>query len=65
MEIAAISPPFGFGLFVMKAVAPSGTSMMDVYKASVPIMALNTAVMFIMIFFPGVVLFLPSLAAVR
>jgi TRAP-type mannitol/chloroaromatic compound transport system permease large subunit len=39
--------------------------MMDVYKASVPIMALNTAVMFIMIFFPGVVLFLPSLAAVR
>ena len=65
MEIAAISPPFGFGLFVMKAVAPSGTSMMDVYKASVPIMGLNTIVMFIMIFFPPVVLFLPSLAAVR
>src|SRR5262249_25324192 len=38
MEIAAVSPPFGFGLFVMKAVAPEGTSMMDVYKASVPIM---------------------------
>ena len=36
-----------------------------VATASVPIMALNTAVMFIMIFFPGVVLFLPSLAAVR
>jgi tripartite ATP-independent transporter DctM subunit len=65
MEIAAISPPFGFGLFVMKAVAPEGTSMMDVYRASVPIMALNTIVMFIMIFFPSVVLFLPSLAAVK
>jgi tripartite ATP-independent transporter DctM subunit len=65
MEIAAISPPFGFGLFVMKAVAPAGTTMLDVYKATVPIMILNTIVMIIMIFFPSVVLFLPSLAAVK
>jgi tripartite ATP-independent transporter DctM subunit len=65
MEIAAISPPFGFGLFVMKAVAPPGTTMMDVYKATVPIMLLNTIVMIIMIFFPATALLLPSLAAVR
>jgi len=65
MEIAAISPPFGFGLFVMKAVAPEGTTMMDVYRASIPIMLLNTLVMAIMIFFPSVVLYLPSLAVVK
>jgi len=63
MEMAAISPPFGFGLFVMKAVAPEGTTMMDVYKASVPFLILNSIVMLIMIFFPSVVLWLPSLAA--
>jgi tripartite ATP-independent transporter DctM subunit len=63
MEMAAISPPFGFGLFVMKAVAPQGTSMMDVYKASVPFLLLNSIVMLIMIFFPSTVLWLPSLAA--
>jgi tripartite ATP-independent transporter DctM subunit len=63
MEMAAISPPFGFGLFVMKAVAPQGTTMMDVYKASVPFLLLNSIVMLIMIFFPSVVLWLPSLAA--
>lgn len=63
MEMAAISPPFGFGLFVMKAVAPPGTTMMDVYNASVPFLILNTFVMLIMIFFPSVVLWLPSLAA--
>jgi len=63
MEMAAISPPFGFGLFVMKAVAPPGTTMMDVYKASVPFLILNSIVMLIMIFFPSVVLWLPSLAA--
>jgi tripartite ATP-independent transporter DctM subunit len=62
MEMAAISPPFGFGLFVMKAVAPKGTTMMDVYKASVPFLLLNSIVMLIMIFFPSVVLWLPSLA---
>jgi tripartite ATP-independent transporter DctM subunit len=65
MEMAAISPPFGFGLFVMKAVAPQGTTMMDVYKASVPFLLLNSIVMLIMIFFPSVVLWLPSLAAAK
>jgi tripartite ATP-independent transporter DctM subunit len=65
MEMAAISPPFGFGLFVMKAVAPQGTTMMDVYKASVPFLILNAIVMLIMIFFPSVVLWLPSLAAAK
>jgi tripartite ATP-independent transporter DctM subunit len=65
MEMAAISPPFGFGLFVMKAVAPEGTTMMDVYKASVPFLLLNSIVMLIMIFFPPVVLWLPSLAAAK
>lgn len=62
METAAISPPFGFGLFVMKAVAPPGTSMMDVYRATIPIMVMNTVIMLIMIFFPQTVLWLPSLA---
>jgi tripartite ATP-independent transporter DctM subunit len=63
MEMAAISPPFGFGLFVMKAVAPPGTTMMDVFKASIPFLLLNSVVMLIMIFFPSTVLWLPSIAA--
>ena len=62
MEMAAISPPFGLGLFVMKAVAPPGTSMMDVYRATIPFLLLNSVVMLIMIFFPQTVLWLPSLA---
>jgi TRAP-type mannitol/chloroaromatic compound transport system permease large subunit len=37
--------------------------MMDVYKASVPFLLLNSIVMLVMIFFPSVVLWLPSLAA--
>jgi TRAP-type mannitol/chloroaromatic compound transport system permease large subunit len=62
MEMAAISPPFGFGLFVMKAVAPAGTTMIDVYRATIPFLLLNSVVMLIMIFFPATVLWLPSIA---
>jgi tripartite ATP-independent transporter DctM subunit len=62
MEMAAISPPFGFGLFVMKAVAPPGTTMMDVYRATIPFLLLNAVVMLIMIFWPATALWLPSLA---
>jgi len=62
MEMAAISPPFGFGLFVMKAVAPPGTTMMDVYRATIPFLLLNSVVMLVMIFWPATALWLPSLA---
>ena len=61
MEMASLSPPFGFSLFVAKAVAPEGTTMMDIYKASVPFLLLNTAVMLLMIFYPPLVMTLPGL----
>ena len=60
--VTAISPPFGFGLFVMKAVAPPGTTMMDVYRATIPFLLLNAVVMLIMILVPSTVLWLPSIA---
>ena len=61
MEMASLSPPFGFSLFVAKAVAPDGTTMMDIYKASIPFLLLNTVVMLMMIFYPPMVLTLPGL----
>jgi tripartite ATP-independent transporter DctM subunit len=61
MEIASLSPPFGFILFVSKAVSPKGTTMMDIYKASVPFLLINSAIMLLMIMFPQTVLWLPSL----
>ena len=35
-ETGATSPPFGAALFVMKCVAPKGTTMGDIYGAAVP-----------------------------
>jgi len=61
-EVALISPPFGISLFVMKAVAPAGTSMRDVYFASIPFVGLIIFVMALIMIFPDTALWLPRVA---
>lgn len=61
MQMASTSPPFGLGLFVMKGVAPKGTTMMDIYKSALPFLGCDSIVMMLMIFFPPIVLWLPGL----
>ena len=56
-----ISPPFGLNLFVMRGVAPRGVTMGDVYAASVPFLLLDLLVMGLLLAFPSLVLWLPSL----
>jgi len=61
LEMATITPPFGLSLFVMKGIAPSGTTMGEVYRAALPFIGLNIVVMALMILFPDIVLWLPAL----
>jgi tripartite ATP-independent transporter DctM subunit len=61
LELATISPPFGLSLFVMKGIASPDTTMGDIYRSALPFVGLNLVVMAIMILFPIVVLWLPSL----
>jgi len=61
MQMANISPPFGLILFVMKAVAPPHIKMDAIYRAAFPFFGLDVIAMAIMIAFPPVVLWLPSL----
>lgn len=61
LELATLSPPFGLSLFVMKGIALPGTRMTDIYLAALPFVAINVAIMAIMIAFPSIVLWLPSL----
>jgi tripartite ATP-independent transporter DctM subunit len=60
LEMATITPPFGLSLFVMKGIAPEGTTMGDVYRAALPFIALNILVMALMIVFPEISLWLPE-----
>jgi TRAP-type mannitol/chloroaromatic compound transport system permease large subunit len=61
MEIATISPPEGLVLYTMKAVAPHH-SMGEIYKASIPFVIIDVIAMAIIMIFPDIALFLPSVA---
>jgi tripartite ATP-independent transporter DctM subunit len=61
MEMATISPPDGLVLYTMKAVAPHH-SMTEIYKASIPFNIIDIVAMAIIMIFPQIALFLPSIA---
>jgi len=56
LEVGQETPPFGFLLFVMKGVAPPGTTMKEVYTAAIPFVIIDMAVIGLIFAFPGLVL---------
>ncbi len=59
IEMATTSPPYGLNLFVMKGVAPSGTTIGDIYRAALPFLGCDLIVMALILAFPALVLWLP------
>jgi tripartite ATP-independent transporter DctM subunit len=61
LEIALTTPPFGVLLFIMKGVAPKGTTMTDIYGAVLPFVLCDTFSVILVMVFPPLALWLPSL----
>jgi len=61
LEMAQTTPPFGTLLFVMKGVAPPGTTMGDIYKAGIPFLLCDLTAMALVIAFPILALWLPGM----
>ena len=61
LEIGQTTPPFGVLLFVMKAVAPRGTTMKMVYASVLPFIALEALLLLALAAFPEIVSWLPEL----
>jgi tripartite ATP-independent transporter DctM subunit len=61
MEIGYLTPPFGFNLFYMKAVAPPEVNMMDIYKSAMPFVGLMVLGLVICMIFPSIITWLPSM----
>ena len=61
IEMGGTSPPFGMSLFVMKGVAPKGTTMSDIYLAALPFLGCDLIVMVLLFIFPSLTLWLPML----
>src|SRR5216684_3409825 len=60
LEIGYTTPPFGLLLFVMKGVAPPGTTMKDIYLAGMPFIACVLLLIGIIIVFPPIATWLPK-----
>ena len=62
LEIGYTTPPFGLLLFVMKGVAPPGTTMLDVYKAAAPFIACSLLLIVMILVFPPLATWLPQVS---
>lgn len=61
MQVSYLSPPFGPAAFYLKGVAPPEISLNDIFAALWPFILLQLAVLALIVFFPGIALWLPSL----
>jgi tripartite ATP-independent transporter DctM subunit len=59
MQMAFLSPPFGYSLFYLKSVAPPQISMGMIFRAAVPVISLQALGLFLCITFPEIILWLP------
>ncbi len=61
LEISFTTPPFGLLLFVMKGVAPSDTTMREIYLSAIPFILCSLAVVGLLILYPPLATWLPGL----
>ena len=61
LQTSFLTPPFGFSLFYLKAVAPAGVRIQDIYAGIIPFVILQILTMAALIAAPGLVTWLPDL----
>ncbi len=59
-QIAYMTPPFGYNLFLMRAMAPDEISLMDIYKSIIPFVLIMTFALVLVMIFPQIALWLPE-----
>ncbi|MCA0997726.1 TRAP transporter large permease [Alloyangia pacifica] len=60
-QIAYMTPPFGYNLFLMRAMAPPEIGLRDIYTSIIPFVGVMTVVLAIIMIFPELALWLPDL----
>ena len=59
-QIAYVTPPFGYNLFLMRAMAPKEISLADIYRSIIPFVLVMILGMAIIMVFPQIALWLPQ-----
>ena len=59
-QIAYMTPPFGYNLFLMRAMAPPEISLTDIYRSIIPFVFVMTIALALVMIFPQIALWLPT-----
>ncbi len=60
-QIAYMTPPFGYNLFLMRAMAPPEIGLKDIYISIIPFVLIMTLALALVMIFPQIALWLPQL----
>ena len=60
-QIAYMTPPFGYNLFLMRAMAPPEISLRDIYASITPFVLVMAGALALVMIFPQLALWLPDL----
>ncbi len=62
LQTSFLTPPVGFAIFYLKGVSPPEIKLMDIYKGVIPFIILQLTGLFIVMMWPWLVTWLPSVA---
>jgi len=60
-QIAYMTPPFGYNLFLMRAMAPPEIGLRDIYRSIIPFVGVMVVALAVVMAFPQIALWLPDL----
>ena len=55
-----MTPPFGYNLFLMRAMAPPEITIIDIYRSVIPFVMVMIFGLALVMIFPGVAMWLPN-----
>jgi tripartite ATP-independent transporter DctM subunit len=59
-QVAYMTPPFGYNLFLMKALAPKSVTMADIYSSIVPFVMILLLGLVLILAFPSIAMWIPN-----
>lgn len=62
LQTSFLTPPVGFALFYLKGVCPPNVKITDIYKGVIPFIMLQLIALLVLVFWPQLVLWLPTIA---
>ena len=63
LQISNMTPPFAYSAFYLKGIAPPEVTIGDIYLGGIPFIYLQVLAVVLLIMFPQIILYLPSLMA--